>query len=52
MYHLSDQQQVSNLSHVGLHSSEMTFQKVQQTQSFNAFKNVIKERALDESLSH
>ena len=31
IYHLLDQQQVSDLSHIGLLSSGMTFQKVYQT---------------------
>ena len=48
IYHLLDQQQVNDLSHIGLLSSGMTFH----IESFDVFKNAIKGRALDEFLSH
>jgi len=49
MYHFLDQQRVSDLSHIGLLSFGITFQKLE---SLNVFKNAFKGRALDKFLSH
>ena len=49
----SYQEQVSDLSHIGLFSSRNDLpESLANIESFNVFKNAIKGRALDEFLSH